>query len=174
MPTLLEEEEEREGGEKRSKDAACGERVKEEVGNEVEIGEVGLDGEGEREGGEEKGRGENEAEKKEEEEEIAEERGGESEEEEEQKVHERESDTQYPISSTPASKTPESPLVKTDSFSEYLRATGESDCCSVSSLVSLPEGLFEGSVRHKDGSSIAVVFQVCTYIHMSKSEYLPL
>jgi PAS domain-containing serine/threonine kinase len=54
---------------------------------------------------------------------------------------------------------------KSDSFHEYLRAAagnggGDCDRSSVTSLVSLPEGLFEGFIRHKDGSSIDVIFQL--------------
>ena len=151
MPTLLEEEEEREGGgEKRSNEVKSGR------GSERK--EVGGGFEGEEREGEE-----NEEEEREE--------GEERNYEEEQKADEEETESQYPISSTPASKTPDSLLVKTDSFSEYLRAAavpggaaGESDGISVSSIVSLPEGLFQGFIRHKDGSSIAVVFQVYTCV----------
>ena len=35
------------------------------------------------------------------------------------------------------------------------------DECSVASISSLPEGIFQGEARHKDGSLLAIVFQVC-------------
>ena len=79
-----------------------------------------------------------------------------------------ETQPQDPTSSTPAGKsTDTSPAKKSSSFHEYLRSSGgggggESDRCSVCSVVSLPEGVFEGFVRHKDGSSIGVIFQVVT------------
>ena len=163
MPTLLEEEEERSyevgGVVEGSEDGGVFgvEEEEEEGGNSEE------EARGEGGGGVEERSGEEREEKKTEEGE--EEEGGEENENEgeEQRTDEGEIDAQYPVSSTPASKTPDPPLVKTDSFSEYLRA-GESDGCSLSSLISLPEGLFEGFIRHKDGSSIDVVFQVCVYI----------
>ena len=68
-----------------------------------------------------------------------------------------------PISSTPASKSCDlqTHVKKSESFHEYLGSTGSDfDRFSVSSMASLPEGLFEGFIRHKDGSSIAVIFQV--------------
>ena len=66
-----------------------------------------------------------------------------------------------PASSTPASKFSDF-MKKSDSFQEYLGSAGgsEFDRYSVTSMASLPEGLFEGFIRHKDGSSIGVVFQV--------------
>ncbi|CAI8029133.1 PAS domain-containing serine/threonine-protein kinase, partial [Geodia barretti] len=166
MPTLLEEEEEREGGgEKRSNEVKSGRgSERKEVGGGFEGRAVGLDEEEEEE---RKREGEEEEREGEESEEEEREEGEERNYEEEQKADEEETESQYPISSTPASKTPDSLLVKTDSFSEYLRAAavpggaaGESDGISVSSIVSLPEGLFQGFIRHKDGSSIAVVFQL--------------
>ena len=67
-----------------------------------------------------------------------------------------------PISSTPASKLSDSlsHVQKSESFPELLGTGSDIDCCSVTSMASLPEGLFEGFIRHKDGSSLAVVFQV--------------
>ena len=81
-----------------------------------------------------------------------------------------------PVSSTPASKSSESTLAsvkKSSSFHECLGAVGSSDCdrYSVTSMASLPEGLFEGFIRHKDGSSIAVIFQVYTLYMYSTSIY---
>ena len=81
-----------------------------------------------------------------------------------------------PSSSTPASKSSESTLAhvkKSNSFHEFLGAGGGSSDCdrySVTSMASLPEGLFEGFIRHKDGSSIGVIFQVehtCTCVYTS-------
>ena len=68
-----------------------------------------------------------------------------------------------PISSTPASKLCDlhTHVKKSESFHECLGSTGSDfDRFSVSSMASLPEGLFEGFIRHKDGSLIAVIFQV--------------
>ena len=67
-----------------------------------------------------------------------------------------------PISSTPASKSSDSqPQVKkSESFHDCLGAGSDFDRFSITSMASLPEGLFEGFIRHKDGSSIRVVFQV--------------
>ena len=77
-----------------------------------------------------------------------------------------------PVSSTPASKSSDngsSHVKKSDSFQEYMRSSagaGSSDCdiYSITSMASLPEGLFQGFIRHKDGSSIAVIFQVCIHL----------
>ena len=70
--------------------------------------------------------------------------------------------TQGPTSSTPASKSSESlpQMRSSDSFHELLGTGSDFDRYSVTSIASLPEGLFEGYVRHKDGSLLAIIFQV--------------
>jgi PAS domain-containing serine/threonine kinase len=65
-------------------------------------------------------------------------------------------------------------MKKSDSFQEYLGSAGgsEFDRYSVTSMASLPEGLFEGFIRHKDGSSIGVVFQLkCISLADSQSVF---
>ena len=88
-----------------------------------------------------------------------------------EEIENGETESGDPASSTPASRHADSAVNRSSSFHEYLRTAaaaapvGESDRCSVSSLVSLPEGLFEGCIRHKDGSAIGVVFQVEIYYY---------
>ena len=70
--------------------------------------------------------------------------------------------TRGPTSSTPASKSTDSlpQMRSSDSFHELLETGSDFDCYSVTSIASLPEGLFEGYVCHKDRSLLAVIFQV--------------
>ena len=79
------------------------------------------------------------------------------------------------LSSTPAAKSSAhlqrsavSPDLQTEhvqfSVGLYRRGSYESDRQSMSSMTSLPEGAFLGEAKHKDGSLLAIVFQVCVHV----------
>ena len=65
------------------------------------------------------------------------------------------------FSSTPASRSGETVLNRVHMDAEFGASGHEFDKCSVTSLASLPEGVFTGEARHKDGSLMAIIFQVC-------------
>lgn len=67
-------------------------------------------------------------------------------------------DRSEPLSSTPAGKT-------TQSGSGHMFTVGQRSSSYESGLsaVSLPEGTFQGEARHKDGSPLSIIFQVCVH-----------
>ena len=67
-----------------------------------------------------------------------------------------------PLSSTPASRSSDPPPEEGDSA--VVTSQDDFDCGSVTSLASLPEGTFLGEARHKDGSLLAIIFQVGIWI----------
>ena len=83
-----------------------------------------------------------------------------------------------PFSSTPATRLTEplqysqhdGPAVAGGMRSGGVRGIDE---CSVTSISSLPEGTFLGEARHKDGSLLAIVFQVCCHFFQVPTHMLP-
>ena len=83
-----------------------------------------------------------------------------------------------PFSSTPATRLTEplqysqhdGPAVAGGMRSGGVRGMDE---CSVTSISSLPEGTFLGEARHKDGSLLAIVFQVCCHFFQVPTHMLP-
>lgn len=86
-----------------------------------------------------------------------------------------EEDLLEPLSSTPATKSSAhlqrsgmSPSLQTEkvqfSVGLHRRDSYEFDRQSMSSMTSLPEGAFLGEAKHKDGSLLAIVFQVCIHV----------
>ena len=76
-----------------------------------------------------------------------------------------------PFSSIPATRSTESLQYSRSGSAAVTGGMGSGgvrgmDECSVTSISSLPEGTFLGEARHKDGSLLAIVFQVCYHFFL--------